>query len=54
MKEQKALALKNEVAGLAADGDPLRDETIKYLNGEQSVDETIANVTKLTNEAFTK
>lgn len=44
--EQKALALKNEVAGLAADGDPLRDETIRYLNGEQSVDETLANVTE--------
>jgi alpha-1,4-digalacturonate transport system substrate-binding protein len=24
--------------------DPLRDETVKYLNGEQNVDVTIANI----------
>ena len=50
--ELKALGLQNEVAGLATDGDPVRDETIKYLNGEQTVEETIENVTTAFNEAF--
>lgn len=36
--------------GLTVDGDPLRDETIKYVSGEQDVDTTIANIIKLQDE----
>jgi alpha-1,4-digalacturonate transport system substrate-binding protein len=32
--------------------DPLRDETVKYLNGEQNVDQTIANVSQQLTEAY--
>lgn len=42
----KAQALAYEVAGMATEGDPVRDETVKYLNGEQDVDATIANINK--------
>ena len=35
------MELSYEVKGLATEGDPLRDETVKYLNGEQDVDTTI-------------
>lgn len=42
--DQKQQSLKLEVAGKAVDGDPTRDETVKYLNGEQSVDQTITNI----------
>lgn len=40
----KANDLAYEVAGLATEGDPVRDEFIKYLNDEQDVDTTIANI----------
>lgn len=36
--------LAYEVLGVATEGDPVRDETIKYLNGEQDVDTTIQNI----------
>ena len=36
--------------GKALEGDPLREETVKYLNDEQDVDTTIANVISLMNE----
>lgn len=39
-----------EVAGLATDGDPFRDEVVKYLNDEQDVDTTIENVNKVLTE----
>jgi alpha-1,4-digalacturonate transport system substrate-binding protein len=37
----KQMELSYEVKGLATEGDPLRDETVKYLNKEQDVDTTI-------------
>jgi len=40
----KSQALAYEVAGMATEGDPVRDETVKYLNGEQDVDTTIKNI----------
>ncbi len=40
----KQMELQYEVAGKATEGDPARDETVKYLNGEQDVDTTIANI----------
>jgi alpha-1,4-digalacturonate transport system substrate-binding protein len=43
----KQQELAYEAAGKAIVGpDPLRDETVKYLNGEQDVDTTIANVSQ--------
>ncbi|WP_157677200.1 ABC transporter substrate-binding protein [Auraticoccus monumenti] len=50
--EIKALELSWEVQGLATEGDPLRDEVVKYLNDQQTVDECIANVNALMTEAF--
>jgi alpha-1,4-digalacturonate transport system substrate-binding protein len=41
---QKKQDLGYEIKGLATDNDPLRDETVKYLNGEQDIDKTIANI----------
>lgn len=40
----KAQDIKYEVAGLATEGDPVRDETVKYLNDEQDLETTIANI----------
>jgi alpha-1,4-digalacturonate transport system substrate-binding protein len=42
--EIKQMELSYEVKGLATEGDPLRDETVKYLNDEQDVDTTIKNI----------
>ena len=43
----KQQELAYEAAGKAIVGpDPVRDETVKYLNGEQDVDTTIANVSQ--------
>ena len=50
MAKVKGLGLKNEVAGKATDGDPVRDQTVKYLNGEITVDQTITAI----NDALTK
>lgn len=44
--EQKKRDLALQVEGKATDGDPIREETIKYLNNEQDVDATIANIKK--------
>ncbi|WNB87080.1 extracellular solute-binding protein [Cellulomonas sp. ATA003] len=44
VKEIKRRDLAYEVAGLATDGDPVRDEVVKYLNDEQDVDTTIDNI----------
>jgi len=46
----KGLGLKNEVLGKAVDGDPVRDETVKFLNGEVTSDQAITNI----NNALTK
>jgi alpha-1,4-digalacturonate transport system substrate-binding protein len=43
---------KNMLSGKAVSGDPARDETVKFLNGQQDVDQTIANVSKALTSAF--
>lgn len=43
---------KLAIEGKGVEGDPLRDETIKYLNDEITVDEAIQNVSDLMTEAF--
>jgi alpha-1,4-digalacturonate transport system substrate-binding protein len=49
----KQQELAYEAAGKAIVGpDPLRDETVKYLNGEQDVDTTIANVSQQLTEGL--
>lgn len=40
----KAQDIEYEVAGLSTEGDPVRDETVKYLNDEQDLETTIANI----------
>ena len=40
------------IAGKSVAGDPPRDETVKFLNGQQSVDQTIANINKALTDAF--
>jgi len=40
----KANELQYGAQGVTTEGDPVRDETVKYLNGEQDVDTTIANI----------
>jgi alpha-1,4-digalacturonate transport system substrate-binding protein len=42
--EIKSEELAYEIQGAATNGDPVRDETIKYLNGEQDVDQTIQRI----------
>lgn len=46
VSELRALASAYGAAGLSTDGDPIRDETAKYLNDEQDVDATIANISE--------
>ncbi len=47
--------LAYEAAGKAIVGpDPIRDEAVKYLNGEQDVDTTIANISQQFTEGFGK
>lgn len=49
----KQQELAYEAAGKAIVGpDPVRDETVKYLNGEQNVDETIARISEQLTEGF--
>lgn len=50
--EMKKLDIQFEVRGLATEGDPIRDETVKYLNDEQDVDTTIANIKEQLTEAL--
>jgi alpha-1,4-digalacturonate transport system substrate-binding protein len=51
--EVKQYELAYEAAGRALVGpDPVRDETVKYLNGEQNVDQTIANISQQLAEAM--
>lgn len=42
--EIKQMELSYAALGVATEGDPVRDETVKYLNGEIDVDEAIANI----------
>jgi len=43
---------KNTLSGKSVSGDPARDETVKFLNGQQSVDQTVANIGKALTSAF--
>ena len=43
----KAMELQYGAQGVTTEGDPVRDETVKYLNGEQDVDTTIENINAL-------
>lgn len=40
----KANDLRFEIAGMATEGDPVRDEFVRYLNDEQDLDTTLANI----------
>ncbi|UFU07671.1 ABC transporter substrate-binding protein [Ruania halotolerans] len=42
--EVKAQELLFQAEGIFIEGDPVRDEVVKYLNDEQDVDATIANI----------
>lgn len=48
----KQMELGFEVAGLSVEGDPLRDNVIRYLNDEIDVDECIATIGEQMTEAF--
>lgn len=48
----KQMELGFEVAGLGVDGDPLRDNVIRYLNDEITVDEAITIIGEQMTEAF--
>ncbi|MBZ2194923.1 ABC transporter substrate-binding protein [Occultella gossypii] len=48
----KTQDLEGEIEGRTIEGDPLRDETVKYLNDEQDVDTTIANIIELLNASL--
>lgn len=48
----KQMELGWEVEGIAVEGDPLRDEFIRYLNDEIGVDEAITNISTRMTEAF--
>ena len=50
--EIKQNDFKLAVAGKTTEGDPLRDETIKYLNDEVTIDEALANISDLLNEGL--
>ncbi|WP_065571061.1 ABC transporter substrate-binding protein [Microbacterium oleivorans] len=42
--------LKNSYTGLAIDSEPLKDETIKYLNGEQTLEQTVKAIDTVSTE----
>ena len=42
--EIKPMELQYGAQGVTTEGDPVRDETVKYLAGEQDVDTTIENI----------
>ncbi|MDF2579653.1 MAG: hypothetical protein K0S49_1232, partial [Microbacterium sp.] len=42
--------LKNSYTGLAIDSEPLKDETVKYLSGEQTLEQTVANINSISTE----
>ncbi|HSN11651.1 MAG TPA: extracellular solute-binding protein [Propionibacteriaceae bacterium] len=43
---------QNMLSGKSVSGDPVRDETVKFLNGQQDVDTTVSNVSKSLTSAF--
>jgi alpha-1,4-digalacturonate transport system substrate-binding protein len=48
----KQMELGFEVAGLTTEGDPLRDQVVRYLNDEIGVDECITTIGEQMTEAF--
>lgn len=48
----KQMELGFEVAGISVDGDPLRDNVIRYLNDEISIDECLTTIGEQMTEAF--
>ncbi|CAL4860985.1 extracellular solute-binding protein [Microbacterium sp. MM2322] len=42
--------LKNSYTGLAIDSEPLKDETVKYLNGEQTLEQTVTAINTISTE----
>jgi alpha-1,4-digalacturonate transport system substrate-binding protein len=42
--------LRNSYSGLAIDSEPLKDETIKYLNGEQTLEQTVEAIDTVSTE----
>ncbi len=44
--------IKNAVEGKTTEGDPIRDETVKYLNDEITIDETMANISAQMTDAL--
>ncbi|MEH3090057.1 MAG: extracellular solute-binding protein [Microbacterium arborescens] len=42
--------LKNSYTGLAIDSEPLKDETIKYISGEQTLEQTVQNIDAVSTE----
>lgn len=42
--EIKAMELQYGAQGVTTDGDPVRDETVRYLNGEQDVNTTLERI----------
>jgi len=49
---QSVTQIEDAYNGKMMDNEPLKDETIKYLNGEQDVDQTIAAILKDTTEGM--
>lgn len=47
---QTTSALKNSYLGKSADSEPLKDETVKYLSGQQSLEDTVAHIDQITTE----
>lgn len=42
--------LKNSYVGLAIDSEPLKDETVKYISGEQTLEQTVENIATVSTE----
>lgn len=50
--DQATTALKNGYEGRILDYEPLKDETVKYLNGEQDLETTVREIGEQTTEAY--
>lgn len=50
--EIRAMEIGFEAQGLSAEGDPVREETVRYLNDEITVDEAIETISARMTEAF--
>lgn len=44
--------IQNAVQGKVTEGDPIRDETVKYLNDEVTIDEAMANISEQMTDAL--